>query len=197
MSSRANILSKIKANKPALLELPKIDATIFNETKDQLAEFKKKVEIVGGNLFTAASNSDVLNQVKKLYPGTKQNYSTLKNSKAFNTIDLSTLQKPHDLNDLDVLILKGAFGVAENGAVWVSDSQLPVRVLPFITKQLVLVIDQNDVVPYLHQAYQLLSETDTDFGVFLSGPSKTADIEQSLVIGAQGALSLSVFLIGD
>ena len=70
----------------------------------------------------------------------------------------------------------------------------PIRVLPFITKHLVLVLNKENIVPFLHQAYQKLSSSETDFGVFVSGPSKTADIEQSLVIGAQGALSLTVFI---
>jgi len=197
MSSRFEILLKIKANKPDLLDLPIIDETVFYEDIDHISEFKKKVEIVGGNVFESSSNQDVINQVKSLYPSTALNFSVLEGTEAFNTIDLNTLKKPHDLVDLDVLILKGTFGVAENGAIWISDKQLLVRVLPFITKHLILVIKHSDIVPYLHQGYELLKGKDNDFGVLLSGPSKTADIEQSLVIGAQGALSLSVFLMQD
>ncbi len=132
MSSRADILSEIKANKPEFIDLPIIDDTVFYEDIDHVSEFKKKVEIVGGNVFKSTSNDDVINQVKRLYPNTKLNYSVIENTETFNTIDLSELQKPHDLDDLDVLVLKGAFGVAENGAVWVSDKQIPIRVLPFI-----------------------------------------------------------------
>lgn len=197
MSSRADILSKIKANKPDLIALPNIDLDIFNENIDLLAEFKKKVEIVGGHVLIAKSNIDIIKQVETLFPEGQLNYSVLDGTESFNTINLEELNKPHDLDDLDVLILNSDIGVAENGAVWVSDNQLPVRVLPFITKHLVLVVGVEKVIPYMHQAYQQLNELDTDFGfgVFLSGPSKTADIEQSLVIGAQGALSVTVFLI--
>ena len=46
----------------------------------------------------------------------------------------------------------------------------------------------------MHAAYQQLNGQNFDYGLFLSGPSKTADIEQSLVIGAQGAMSLTVIL---
>jgi len=110
-------------------------------------------------------------------------------------IDIKKIKKPQELEDLDLLVLKGEFGVAENGAIWITDDHFPIRVLPFITKDLVLVIDKTDIVPYMHQAYNRLKDIDYNFGLFLSGPSKTADIEQSLVIGAQGALSLSVFLL--
>lgn len=194
MSSRELILSRIKENKPEILELPKIDAQVFYEDIDHSIEFKKKVEIVGGDVFTATSNEEVISQVKNLYPEAKISYSALENTDAFNTINLSELQKPHDLEDLDVLILHGVFGVAENGAIWLSDTEIPVRVLPFITKHLVLVVNKSEIVPYLHQGYEKLENTDNNFGVFISGPSKTADIEQSLIIGAHGALSLSVFI---
>jgi L-lactate dehydrogenase complex protein LldG len=44
----------------------------------------------------------------------------------------------------------------------------------------------------MHAAYEELGKVKSSFGLFLSGPSKTADIEQSLVIGAHGARSLTV-----
>ncbi len=47
----------------------------------------------------------------------------------------------------------------------------------------------------MHEAMLEIENFNEGYGVFISGPSKTADIEQSLVIGAQGPLSLTVFLI--
>ena len=195
MSSRSEILSKIKASKPEYKELEKIDLNFFKEDIDLLEEFKRKVEIVGGKIFSAKSNAEILSQVKVLYPDTKKNYSYLKGSEDFNSFEIKKIKKPHELEDLDLLILEGVFGVAENGAIWITDEDFPVRVLPFITKHLVVVIDKKEIVPYMHQAYTRLKDQDYNFGLFLSGPSKTADIEQALVIGAQGALTLNVFLL--
>ncbi len=194
MNSRSTILSNIKTNKPVSVALPEIDTELFNEKFDILSKFKKMVEVVGGTVYSANSNSEIFEQLKKIYPVSSTNYSFLTDSDFFNTIDFSEIQKPHDLDDLDVLVLEGDFGVAENGAIWISDVETPMRVLPFIAKHLVLVLDKTKLVPYLHQAYSQLKGVEYDFGLFISGPSKTADIEQSLVIGAQGALSLSVFL---
>lgn len=70
---------------------------------------------------------------------------------------------------------------------------MPVRVLPFITKHLVLVLNEAKIVSTQHHAFEQLKNSDFDYGIFISGPSKTADIEQSLAIGAQGALSLIIF----
>jgi L-lactate dehydrogenase complex protein LldG len=194
MSSRASILAKLKENKPDLLQLPKIDLSLFNEDIDLIKEFTKKIEVVGGNVVEINSDEDVLNHIKKAFPDTKVNFSNLENTASFNTVDLETIKKPHDLDDLDVLVLESNLAVAENGAVWLTDKEIPVRVLPFITKHLAIVISKENIEPYMHQAYSKIDGTDSDYGLFLSGPSKTADIEQSLVIGAHGALSLTVFL---
>ena len=118
----------------------------------------------------------------------------MEGSEGFNTINPEELNKPHELEEMDLLLLEGSFGVAENGAIWLSDDQIPIRVLPFITKHLVLVLEASKIVQLQHQAYDLLADEDHDYGLFISGPSKTADIEQSLVIGAQGALTLTVLL---
>ena len=194
MSSRDLILNRISENKPELLNLPNIDIALFDEGLDLLKEFTKKVEVVGGNVLEATSNEAVVSQMASMFPDAKVKYSTLDKTEAFNTLDLAAIKKPQDLEDLDILIVESNLAVAENGAVWVSNKQLPMRVLPFITKHLVIIVSKENIVPYMHQAYDKLSDTAYDFGVFIAGPSKTADIEQSLVIGAHGALSLTIFL---
>ena len=194
MTSRSEILSKIKANKPKTIGLPNIDIELFQEDIDLLSEFKKKIVEVGGTIYSVASINDVISKVVSLYGDTKNNYSVLEGSDSFNTIDLKKLNKPHGLEDLDLLVLEGSFGIAENGAIWLSDDRIPMRVLPFITKHLVLVLEESKIVELQHHAYDLLVNEDYNYGLFISGPSKTADIEQSLVIGAQGALSLTVLV---
>lgn len=195
MGSRETILARAKANKPDLLELPIVNPDVFADGRTVFEEFTKKVEIAGGNVFEATSNEHIMVQVKAIFPDAKVNFSTLTGVKDFNSIPLEFLKNPHKLEDLDILILESTLGVAENGALWLADKQLPSRVLPFITKHLVLVLNKENIVPFLHQAYSKLATQQADFGVFISGPSKTADIEQSLVIGAHGALSMSVFLV--
>ncbi|MBU3821001.1 lactate utilization protein [Flavobacteriaceae bacterium XHP0103] len=195
MASKEDILSKIKANKPDFIELPDMDFSVFDDRKPILEEFIKKVELAGGSIFEVVSIDDVLDKVSSLFPDAKQNYAALNNSEHFNTLNLENVKQAQDLERLDVLVLESDLGVAENGAVWIDDKQLPLRVLPFITKHLVFVLEKNKVVGFMHEAYQKLNLPETGFGVFISGPSKTADIEQSLVLGAHGALSLTVLLV--
>ena len=101
----------------------------------------------------------------------------------------------HELADLELAIVDGQFGVAENGAIWVDDFNLGLRALPFITEHLVIVLERNSLVETMHQGYNRIGDAQAGFGLFIAGPSKTADIEQSLVIGAHGAKSLRVVLV--
>ena len=102
---------------------------------------------------------------------------------------------PHTLADVDLAVVQGEVGVAENAAIWLSESRLVKRVLPFIAQDLAIVIREKDIVANLHEAYARISVAEEGYGVFVSAPSKTADIEQSLVIGAHGPRSLSVILM--
>jgi L-lactate dehydrogenase complex protein LldG len=99
------------------------------------------------------------------------------------------------LNELDLAVLQADFGVAENGAMWINQKHLEIPALPFICKYLVIVLEQTSLVSNMHEAYQRIKLPVESFGLFIAGPSKTADIEQSVVIGAHGPLGLTVFLI--
>ena len=99
------------------------------------------------------------------------------------------------MQDVDVAILQARFGVAENGAVWVTEEDIKIRVLPFIPEHLVALLYTKDIVPTMHQAYERIGTEDYSFGAFIAGPSKTADIEQSLVLGAHGPKSMTILLL--
>jgi L-lactate dehydrogenase complex protein LldG len=98
------------------------------------------------------------------------------------------------LNRIEHAVLQGNFGVAENGAIWLEDKDLPHRIVPFIAQHLIFKLDADKIVATMQDAYQQIDLRDTGYGVFISGPSKTADIEQSLVYGAHGAKALTVCL---
>jgi L-lactate dehydrogenase complex protein LldG len=112
-----------------------------------------------------------------------------------STVDCSEIERPHELKGLDLVILPGEFGVAENAAVWVPGNMLGRHRAVFVIAQhLVLVIRADEIVNNMQEAYARVRLD--GYGLFISGPSKTADIEQALVIGAHGARSCTVFVIG-
>lgn len=191
---RAAILKSIQENKPALVPLPKIDLNSFDEIVDLLETFKSNVKLVGGDVIELASINDLDTKINDVYPNAKKIVAQTSASN-LGTISIAKDTDPHSLEIIDLAIVKGEFGVAENGAVWISEEQFPVRVLPFITNDLVIVLSKADLCDTMHSAYKKIANRQRSFGLFLSGPSKTADIEQCLVIGAQGAMSLTIVLV--
>lgn len=100
----------------------------------------------------------------------------------------------HAYRDVDVVIAPAQFGVAENGAVWIDGATVPVRAALFLAQHLVVLLPQGEIVDNMHQAYDRIGSAlgQSAFGCFMSGPSKTADIEQALVVGAHGPRSLTI-----
>ena len=189
---RESILKSIKSNKPALVELPTIDTNLFFEDIDLIETFKSNVQLVGGNIIEL-NQRDLDVQIRELYPNANK-IVALDPSSNLGTISITKKTDPHSLENIDLAIVNGELGVAENGSVWITEHQFLIRVLPFITNDLVIVLSKKDLCDNMHDAYKKIAARKRTFGLFISGPSKTADIEQCLVIGAQGALSLSVFL---
>jgi L-lactate dehydrogenase complex protein LldG len=103
--------------------------------------------------------------------------------------------RPHDLATLDLLVCEATLGVAENGAVWLPASRLGDRAALFLASHVLVVLDARRIVAELHEAYAVLDVAAETFGAFVAGPSKTADIEQSLVVGAQGAMGMTLLLV--
>jgi len=192
MSSKEKILTAIRANKPALTPLPVIP--LFNETELPLLEtFTKVLELSGGKVIIISVANDMEKIVRLLFPTATSIASTI--TEISGTIDLINIQQPIELEGIDVAILPSRLAVAENGAVWLCEKEYMHRVLPFITQHLIVVINRDSIVQNMHEAYQKIQVGEAGFGVFIAGPSKTADIEQSLVIGAQGARSFTVIVL--
>ena len=163
-----------------------------SDNSDLVSMFKEQLQFVGGTMLELKKRQSIEACIAKVYPSEKSRWSNVKGVSSLN-ISMDVITDSHELKDVDLVVLKGAFGVAENAAIWIPSNTLQYRVLPFITQHLVIVLDKSDIVLNMHQAYQKLDiQSANGFGVFISGPSKTADIEQSLVIGAHGSRSLLV-----
>ena len=192
MTSREKILAAVTSSKPALVPLPVVDSTTIIQYDDLLLQFKTVLESIGGTVIVIESLSVIREQIIKQ---TGEGSMVINTLKELNGIDSNLQYLSADvLAGVDFTYIKGSVAVAENGAVWLYESQMINRLLPFICQHLILVIDKQNIVATMHQAYQQIDTNKEGFGVFIAGPSKTADIEQSLVIGAHGARSLIVYL---
>jgi L-lactate dehydrogenase complex protein LldG len=193
MSSRETILQKVKAAQPSFLPLPQQPPT--KRDNDTLTKFKTILESIGGNV-VFLQNEPVAEKVVSVFPEAKRIVSSITSVEQYFFAGYKALLA-HSLQDVDVAIIEAQFGVAENGAVWVTEEDLKIRVLPFICEHLVAVVEADKIVPTMHEAYERLNGAEYGFGVFIAGPSKTADIEQSLVLGAHGPKTMTVLVVNS
>ena len=189
--SKEKMLAAVKRNKPQGHPLPEIPAFQNGSPSDLVEVFTQAVSNGGGQCFHLHPELNLEQMLQEQFPDAKRIASTLPFS--IKNVDLDQTDA-HALRDIDLAILPAQLGVAENGAVWLSEQDCGQRVLPFITQHLIVLVSKGHLVFNMHQAYQNIKVDATGFGLFVAGPSKTADIEQSLVIGAQGARSFTVFL---
>jgi L-lactate dehydrogenase complex protein LldG len=191
MSSRDAILEAVRRSQPVPLELP--DVPDQPRPDGELVEqFARAVRAIGGGIIdgTACSLDAAIAQ---RYPEAAQVASTIAGVTAAG-FSLASVSDPHGLAGLDLLVCEGEFGVAENGAVWLAEPGLGHRAAPFIAQHVLLRLDRRQLVWSMHEAYARLHVDAAGFGLFVAGPSKTADIEQALVIGAHGPRSFTVVL---
>jgi L-lactate dehydrogenase complex protein LldG len=195
MASRDDILRAVRARPVPPAELPDLQGPWICYA-DRCRQFASVLESVGGRCVFVADASELNRELEKVeaYTAAKKIVSLVPCAGRPN-VDLVAIADPHQLEDVDFALLPGQFGVAENGAVWVTDAGLKHRVVYFLVQHLALVVPSESIVDNMHQAYERLSFSGAGFGAFISGPSKTADIEQSLVIGAHGPRSLTVFVL--
>jgi len=194
MSSRASILEKVKQNQPATVsELPNL-TFLGLDTFDILEKYKIVLKGIGGDFVEVKDYDEIIDFVKKKYAADKRMITTISELSEIATLDWFN-DDPHSLEDIELTLVKAHFGVAENSALWVTDDILGQRISTFIPQYLAIIVNKNDIVATMHQAYDRIGNQEYGFGTFIAGPSKTADIEQSLVLGAHGARGLTVFLM--
>lgn len=197
-NTREKLLTTLKRQLVPQADLPEVIDGPWLKFDRPLEKLAEVLQFVGGSCFEVDNIEQVAESLKK-YPqfaAAKRVYSAVEGVPG--NVDINAVDEPHQLENLDFVIYPGQFAVAENGAVWVTDQNLKHRVVFFITQFLVIVVSAKDIVHNMHEAYARVAqthETPPNFGLFLSGPSKTADIEQSLVIGAHGCRQMQLYIL--
>jgi L-lactate dehydrogenase complex protein LldG len=190
---REKILAAIKNNQPVLSPLPVIENFVQSFT-DVVEKYKTVLQSIGGTVHEVKNTGAIVEILTGQFKDTGRVLSVIDAFSGFAEIYAPT-DEPHKLDNVDIAIINAHFGIAENGAVWVTEDLLHDRVLPFICQHLVAVIDRKNIVPAMQDAYDIIADAQYSFGTFIAGPSKTADIEQSLVLGAHGPKTMTVFIV--
>jgi len=195
ISSREKILQAINNAKPKLVAAEEMQVFSTTRSADYIHDFINTVQSIGGRIIRVKDMDLPLQDLMQ----TKESGKRVENRvTGLAEID-SSIQDSKDamgLAEIEKVFVKSTLGVAENGAIWLSESDMGSRLLPFICQHLVVLLEEKDILPTMHEAYEKIAGTESGFHVFIAGPSKTADIEQSLVIGAHGPRSLMIYLIG-
>ena len=193
MTTREKILEAVLKNQPEATALP--DTSMFKGTGNDLVQkYMDIFKTIGGSCFLADTIDSVKTLINEKFDLSKRIVTTLSElSDRFELI--SGTVDPHSYNDIEVAIIKAHFSVAENGAVWLTEEVMGQRIIPYICQHLAVIVYAESIVPTLHEAYEKIGTGDYGFGGFIGGPSKTADIEQALVLGAHGPLTMTVFII--
>jgi L-lactate dehydrogenase complex protein LldG len=216
MSPRDAILSAVRRNLPRppirLPEVPGTDrkgiktglgykehfnrlpevATFPDEGEPILPYFRKQLEAMGGRSFEVADAAAARAKVAELFPSAKIICSVT--PEVPGTLRIEDVRDSHELNDVDVGVVRSPLAVAEAGAVWLTQGELVVNALGVLSQHLIVLLDPSAIVDTMHDAYGQLDLTASPYGVFLAGPSATGDIEGVIIHGAQGARSLTVLL---
>ena len=192
MSSKEVILKKYRANIRQQFDMPDLSDIQAITYPDPLMQFMNMTKSVGGNAIEVDKGRDVNELIRELYPDAKEIASNLPEI-TIATRNPDEVGRARDLNGTDVGVIRGMFGVAENACVWIPQT-MKEKAVCFISEHLVILLKKSEIVNNMHEAYRRIQFNDYGYGTFISGPSKTADIAQVLVMGAQAARSATVIL---
>jgi len=192
VTSRDAILSAVRANAPPLRPMPQVPA--FAKIEHSLVDdFAAALTRMGGKLAKAQTSADLQQLIGALFPQANVICSAAPELKG--TRELHPASDPVTLADVDVAVVRAAFGVAETGSIWLSEEELGVNALAYLAQHLIALLDPAEIVGNLHQAYRDPRFKTARYAVLVTGPSATADIEGVLIHGAQGVRSLTVVLM--
>lgn len=203
MSSKEEILARYRANIRERYDMPDLTDLKAVTYTDPVSQFKKALQASGGQVKELNEGESLNALIGSLFPDAKEIATNLPEV-TIATRNPDTAESASALNGTDVGIVRGMFGVAENGCVWIPQ-QMKQKAVMFISENLVILLPRTQIVNNMHEAYHRLQSgadnsgieqlNDYGYGTFISGPSKTADIAQVLVMGAQAARSVTVVLM--
>ena len=210
-STRDNILSALRRNVREQYDMPDLSRLEPITFADPVAEFiKKTTTTAGAKLIEMQPGEDINIKVREAYPDIVVGHASQRDipssSIASNIPGVTATVNPdyasvEELEKVDVGVIEGKIGVAENACIWIPQ-QMKEKAVCFASQRLVIILHRSAIVSNMHEAYDRIATSSEyfqqyKFGTFISGPSKTADIESALVYGAQAARAVTVVLVNN
>jgi L-lactate dehydrogenase complex protein LldG len=193
VSSRERILATVHGNQPPAVDLPAVPLFDHADGASLWPRFCAGLERMGGRLIEAAPGADLNALCRELFPDAKVICSATDEVAGTRTAAAAT--RPQDFDDVDVTVVRALFGIAETGSVFLDEAALVRPASGFLAQHLIVLLDPATVVDNLHHACHRGEFRDAPYGVLMTGPSATADIEGVLIRGAQGVRSLTLIAV--
>lgn len=192
MSTRDEILARVRAHAPAPLPLPELPAFAHGDLGRQapFEAFAEALQRMGGKVADPLPDGDLGGWLRAQFPDAKVVCSAV--PEVAGNRRLEAVTQARELDDVDVGIVRAAFGIAETGSVLLTEREMRVEAIGFLAQHLVVLLDPARVVATLHDGYRDAAFAQARYAIFMTGPSATADIEGVLIHGAQGIRSLTV-----
>ena len=191
MDTKEYILKNLRKNVRETYDMP--DLRFRKRTYDNPVDafIETTTTTAGAKLMEIKAGDDINQKIREAYPDAKIIASNIPGIEA--NLNPDSVAEAQELEKTDVGVIKGEVACAENGCVWIPQT-MKEKAICFISECLVILVSRQNIVSNMHEAYERIQFNEYGFGTFISGPSKTADIEQSLVYGAQAARDVTIFL---
>ncbi|MCE2578979.1 LutC/YkgG family protein [Gluconacetobacter entanii] len=192
MSARDTILQALRTNRPSPEQYPLPPVATLGDLDASRERFITSLKILGGDVLERQGDETLDAAIARRFPDARNVCSAVPETNG--TMRAETLKTPQDAKDVDIAVVRAAFGIAETGSIFLSEKQLPLNSLAHLAQHIVILLSPEEITANMHTAYQKRPEfRSANYGVLMSGPSATADIQGVLIRGAQGVRSLSVW----
>ena len=193
MSARDVIMQRLKEKKsPQEGAYPLPPVVTLGDQDASSERFEASLALMGGKMLPLQEGEEIEQAIKRVFPEMRNLCTAVPEVKG--TLRIEELETHEQADTVDVMVVRAAFGVAETGGIFLSEVELKDHLADVhLAQHLVVLLSKDELVGNMHNAYQERSEFRTaGYGVLMSGPSATADIQGVLIRGAQGVRSLSV-----
>ena len=164
-----------------------VEIKIVNSYKDAIADILKIAKATDAKMIAGVGAdeceelADVYAEVNKSFKVYTDKFDIVKNK-----------------NELDIGITLGEFGVGETGSICVDNYAYEARIASMLPLINIIFMPKNYIVNNMQDAFDVLAKVFwKGYSGFVTGPSRTSDIERVLTLGVHGPSRVILFAIED
>jgi L-lactate dehydrogenase complex protein LldG len=175
------------------------------------AEFEERAKAVSTEVFRCTKVSDASETLLRLVEDAKVKKAVVVESplqraagvtEALRSRGVAVYTDPGDIavhaKTADIGISEVEFGIAETGSVFQDGYDIATRLVTILPPLHVVFLSSTNIVPGITEAFEIIAEHfDRGYIGFITGPSRTADIERVLTIGVHGPGRFAIIAVDE